>query len=96
MNLGTRPDVSYAVNALSKRTKVATKTHLRLLKKVLSYLNQTKNLGILFKRNVELKISLMCDASWATGENRKSIYGYLVMTLVLLLDIERNKKVWLQ
>ena len=80
VNLATRPDVSYATNALARVSKRATTGHLKMLKKVLKYLETTKDLGLMYEptQDDELDLSMEVDASFASTEERKSVHGFLV------------------
>ena len=78
VNVGTRPDISFAINKLSRVTNQATVTHLKLLKQVACYLKGTLDLGLTFRKSRKLNLEMQVDSSWANGENRKSIFGFLV------------------
>ena len=47
--LGTRPDLAYAVSALSKFNSCTITAHHLAMGRVLRYLQTTKNMGILYK-----------------------------------------------
>eukprot|EP00924_Labyrinthula_sp_SR-Ha-C_P005959 snap_masked-scaffold_14-processed-gene-10.54-mRNA-1 protein AED:0.29 eAED:0.29 QI:0/-1/0/1/-1/1/1/0/296 len=78
--LGTRPDICFAVHAMSRRTSCATTTDLKLVRRVMKYLVDTKNLSLCFKTISEdaLKLEMEVDASFAMGPKKKSVYGYLI------------------
>ena len=46
--LGTRPDLAYAVSALSKFNQAPITTHHSAMRRTLRYLQVTKNTGILY------------------------------------------------
>lgn len=74
---GTRPDISYAVNNLSQYNKNPTKEHYNAAKRILRYLQGTKDLRLHFKSDIEKKITGYCDSDWAScKENRRSCTGY--------------------
>lgn len=77
---GTRLDISYSVNYLSRFQNCFNETHYKYALRVLKYLYLTKELKLRFKRNDNGDI-LECyvDADWA-GDciDRKSTTGYLV------------------
>ena len=79
VNLGTRPEISFAVNQLSRMAKNPTITHLKLLKRVARYLKGSAGLGLEFKRAKEVELSLYVDSSWANSAGRKSIFGFTVL-----------------
>jgi len=73
----TRPDISYAVGALSKFNSSPTETHLTAAKRVLRYLRGTADLGIVFSKTSMSPIGFS-DASWADDdENRRSTSGHV-------------------
>ncbi|KYN22489.1 Copia protein [Trachymyrmex cornetzi] len=77
---GTRLDISYSVNYLSRLQNCFNETHYKYALRVLKYLYLTKDLKLRFKRNDKIDI-LECyvDADWA-GDcvDRKSTSGYIV------------------
>ena len=77
---GTRLDISYSVNYLSRFQNRFDKTHFKYALRILKYLYSTKDLKLKFKRNDQVDI-LECyvDADWA-GDcvDRKSTTGYIV------------------
>eukprot|EP00924_Labyrinthula_sp_SR-Ha-C_P007096 snap_masked-scaffold_8-processed-gene-9.49-mRNA-1 protein AED:0.26 eAED:0.27 QI:0/-1/0/1/-1/1/1/0/228 len=78
--LGTRPDICFAVHAMSRRTSCATTTDLKLVRHVLKYLVNTKNLILCYKIKSKdaVKLEMEVDASFAMGPKKKSVYGYLI------------------
>ncbi|KAK7590538.1 hypothetical protein V9T40_002151 [Parthenolecanium corni] len=76
---GTRLDVSYAVNYLSRFQKCATRTHFRYALRVLKYLQETQNLKLLFDGNSNTPVEGWADADWAADAiDRKSTGGILI------------------
>lgn len=73
----TRPDISYAVNFLSRYQHAYNITHYRYALRVLKYLNTTKNLRLSFIKNrSSVPIILYSDADWASDKiDRKSTSG---------------------
>lgn len=78
LNMHTRPDICFAVNSLSRKAKDPTETHFKLLKQVARYIKGTLNLGIFYERSKELVLSVHVDSSWAGGDGRKSVHGFVV------------------
>ena len=76
----TRGDISYSVNYLSRFQNCYDDTHYKYALRVLKYLYLTKDLKLIFKRNLKAEI-LDCyvDADWA-GDNldRKSTTGFII------------------
>ena len=77
---GTRLDVSYSVNYLSRFQNCYNESHYKSALRILKYLYLTKDLKLRYKRNATVDI-LECyvDADWA-GDcvDRKSITGYII------------------
>lgn len=76
---GTRPDISYAVNALSRYNR-EPKTEHSAVKRVLRYLQGTKELKLTYNKDGESTITGYCDADWESDFcDRKSCTGYIFM-----------------
>ena len=80
LNLGTRPDLCFSVNYLSRRSKAPTAADLKALKAILRYLKGNYNYGIFYPRGASkvLEINAIVDSSFATGPRRKSVTGMLI------------------
>lgn len=78
---GTRPDLAYAVNYLSKFNECFDNTHWSAVKRVFRYLKGTKNATLVFKKNNDgLQIKGFCDADYAGDTtDRRSCTGYVFM-----------------
>jgi hypothetical protein len=76
--LGTRPDLAYTISALSKYSASAGEDHLSLAKRVLRYLQQTKDLGLIYGKDGSLHG--FSDSDWA-GDlgDRKSTGGFIFL-----------------
>jgi hypothetical protein len=71
----TRPDIAYAVHYLSRLFACYGKIHYNTAKKVLQYLQGTKEYGILYKKTVDEQSQLLgfVDADYGSDrETRKS------------------------
>ncbi|XP_055848470.1 uncharacterized protein LOC129913695 [Episyrphus balteatus] len=76
----SRPDISYAVNCLSRFNQNPGKAHWVAAKRVLRYLKGTSNLKMCYSREEtsESLITGYCDADYAGDvDERKSITGYI-------------------
>ncbi|CAD7078080.1 unnamed protein product [Hermetia illucens] len=76
----TRPDISFAVNYLSRFQNCYNETHFKYALRILKYLYKTKDLSLTFKGGNNTKtIYCYVDADWA-GDNvdRKSTTGYVI------------------
>lgn len=78
----TRPDITYAVNRLSRNQEQPSLHDWKLLKRVIDYLRGSVELGVTYKGEPVKKgkeIECFVDASFASDKtDRKSTSGYLV------------------
>lgn len=73
----TRPDITYAVNKLSQYCNDPGIQHWLGVKRVMRYLQGTKNLKICYVMEDSMDITGYCDADWASDTNdRRSCTGY--------------------
>lgn len=82
LSTGTRPDISYAVNTLSKFLKTPSNDHWQAARRILKYLKSTIDLGIVFDgtNNNANRLIAYSDADYAScPETRKSINGVVLM-----------------
>lgn len=76
--IGTRPDISFAVNYLARFLSKPDETHWTALKHLIRYLSGTQNDGIMFEGgHGETDLVVYCDASWG-GEFSRSTHGFVV------------------
>ena len=80
INLGSRPDICFAINSLSRETNQATTAHLACLRKVLQYLYHNNDWGLFYhhSKKTKLDITVEVDASYASGPQRRSTFGYII------------------
>lgn len=77
---GTRPDISYIVNTLSRFNKEPRSEHWAAVKRVMRYLQGTKGYKLTYTKNGNADITGYCDADWASdARDRKSCTGYVFM-----------------
>lgn len=75
----TRPDITYAVNRLSKYLQQPTDTHWKALKRVFKYIKGTLTYGLAIQKNDSLEITAFADSDWASNpDDRRSTAGYCV------------------
>lgn len=76
---GTRPDISYVVNLLSKYNNRPEMQHWNALKRVLRYLKGSQDYRLTFKNVPDENMTHgYCDADWASSEDdRRSCTGYV-------------------
>lgn len=80
ISTGTRPDIAYSVNYLSRYQTCYNETHYKYALRVLKYLYRTKDLKLTYTKNTETEVmDCMVDADWAGDCNdRKSTTGYVI------------------
>jgi hypothetical protein len=76
--IGTRPNISFAVQTLSQFMSNPGPAHWSAIKHVFRYLNGTCNLGIIYHKGGEVEPLAYSDADWGANVNdRKSISSYV-------------------
>jgi len=72
----TRPDISYAVGAVSKFNSCPTEAHFTAVKRILCYLKDKINLGLVFRKSSDSSLHGYSDADWAGDiDSRHSTTG---------------------
>ncbi|CAN0007851.1 unnamed protein product, partial [Sphacelaria rigidula] len=75
----TRPDIANSVRALARQSHDPYERHWEAVVKVLKYLNETKKVGLTFKKAHD-GLSVYCDVDYAKKEtDRRSVSGVAVM-----------------
>jgi hypothetical protein len=78
--IGSRPDISFAVARLSQFASNPSPQHLRLAKYVLAYLNCTKDYALHYAGgNGGEGLHGYCDSSWGDQEEKHSTSGYVFL-----------------
>jgi hypothetical protein len=76
--IGTRPDISFAVQTLSQFMSNPGPAHWSAVKRVFRYLNGTRDLGIIYSKGGEVEPLAYSDDDWGANMiDRKSISGYV-------------------
>ena len=76
----TRPDIANAVRAVARQAHDPAERHWRVVRKIISYLNETKDLGLVFVKDGDRKLSVYVDADYANKDNdMRSVSGVAVM-----------------
>lgn len=76
----TRPDITYAVNYLSRFQNNPTEDHFAGIKRIIRYLSGTLNHGLIYTKGENEDLYGYADASWGEDiEDRKSTTGYCFM-----------------
>jgi hypothetical protein len=60
----TQPDIAFAVNLLARYCSIPTKRHWVVIKNIFQYLNDTKDLGLFYKRNDDPSLIGYTDACY--------------------------------
>src|SRR5580765_7828591 len=72
----SRPDIVFSVHLCARFQSDPRETHLTAVKRILRYLKGTTNLGLMYKKTSEYKLSGFCDADFAGDRiERKSTSG---------------------
>lgn len=91
----TRPDISFAVNYLSRFQNNYDQTHFQYALRILKYLYLTKELNLVYNGNYVNTEVIDCfvDANWA-GDNidRKSTTGYVIRVIGNVVQWKSRKQ----
>jgi hypothetical protein len=72
----TRPDILFSVCLCARFQSDPRESHLTAVKRILKYLKGTPNLGLMYKKTSEYRLSGYCDADYAGDRlERKSTSG---------------------
>ena len=78
LSSATRPDITFAVNHVTKFSEKPTKEQWSGVKRIFRYLKGTVNYGLQYSRDAREERVGFSDADWAGDtNNRKSVSGYL-------------------
>jgi hypothetical protein len=83
-SISTRPDITHAVNMISRHMNAPMNVNMIMAKRILRYLNGTRHHGLLYthNKNTSDQVELVgyCDADWGGDtSDRKSTTGYCTM-----------------
>ena len=88
---GTRPDIAFIVNALSRYNSAPTELHMTALKRVLRYLKGTQDLALTYSRETTPALVAFSDADWAGDtETRKSTSGNVFLMCCASCDMDNT------
>ena len=83
----TRPIIANAVRAVARQVHDPSDRHWRAVRKVIAYLNKTKDEGLVFVNDGDLKLSVYVDADYADKDNdRRSVSGVAVMVRCTVMN----------
>ena len=73
----TRPDISFAVSAVSQFMNNPTEEHMQAVYRILRYLKLTPGQGFFFEKTSDRYLKIFTDADWAGSPvDRRSTSGY--------------------
>ena len=76
----TRPDIANAVRAVARQAHDPAERHWRAVTKTIAYLNKTNDLGLVFVKDGDRKLSVYVVVDYANKDNdRRSVSGVAVM-----------------
>lgn len=92
----TRPDITLAVNQISRRQSQPTINEWKAIKRILRYIRDKSDYAIAYSKEVNLGLSAFCDADYAGDTNTsKSTTGYILMygggPIALNLNLETKE-----
>lgn len=93
---GTRPDICFAVNFVSRYMEKPTELHVRAVKRIIKYLKGTLNFGLFYFSNTVFDVQCYSDADYAGCiDTRRSTIGYCITIggSILSWCSERQKSV---
>ncbi|RWR98561.1 hypothetical protein B4U79_05827, partial [Dinothrombium tinctorium] len=89
----TRPDICAAVGVLSRYLNNYDQTHWTAAKRVLRYLNGTRNYYLYLGGNSKIEMKCYVDADWAGDINdRKSTTGFVILVGTSLVSWNSRKQ----
>ena len=78
--LMTRPDLAASVQILSRFMEKPTRIHWEAIKRVLRYIQGTKEIGLKFQRTQKFELYGFCDSDWGGClDTRRSTSGYVFL-----------------
>lgn len=76
----SRPDIQYAVNMVSRFNHNPGKAHWMAVKRIMRYLNGTRDMKLCYQRDEKEDLHGFCDADWAGDvSDRRSVTGYVFL-----------------
>ncbi|GJR61296.1 uncharacterized mitochondrial protein-like protein [Tanacetum coccineum] len=89
----TRPDLSFATQALSQFSHNPRTPHLTALQRVFRYIKLCPGQGIYFPASNNLELITYCDSDWASCQTtRRSVSGYAIFLGNSLISWQSNKQ----
>ena len=80
LSVTTRPDIAFAVSAVSRFLDRPTKEHWNAAKRILRYVKKTKNVSLTYTCSGQLEFTAFSDSDWAGDmSTRKSTSGFVCL-----------------
>ena len=80
--IATRHDLAFSLSKLSKFNNSPGRAHWEAACKVLGYLRQTADVGLLYTRKGPLQVQGVCDAAFACHIDDRNSQGGFVFIMV--------------
>ncbi|XP_058764114.1 secreted RxLR effector protein 161-like [Vicia villosa] len=94
----SRPDITFAIGVCARYQEEPKVIHLNQVKRILKYVNDRYNYGILYSHSSNTKLLGYCDADWdGSVDERKSTSGgcYFLGNNFMLWFSKKHNCVWL-
>ncbi|XP_019157376.1 PREDICTED: uncharacterized protein LOC109153942 [Ipomoea nil] len=89
----TRPDITYVVNLLSQFISIPREPHLQAALRIVRYIKNSPDRGIMLHNRNSLRLHAYCDADWAScPTTRRSTTGYCAFLGTSPISWEKKKK----
>lgn len=80
LSQGSRPDIAFAVNDVSRFNQNHSETHWKAVKRIIRYLSGTIDWKIRYEKNGNIDLHAFTDADWGSEQDeRRSCTGFVVM-----------------
>lgn len=73
----TRPELLHALSKLAKKSSNPNMHDMHRVKRVIRYLNGTRELGLFFRASGSVKLTCMADASYNSSQDSRGQSGYV-------------------
>ena len=77
----TRPGIASAVRAVARHAHNAAARHWKAIRKLITYQKATKDLGVVFRRGGDLKLSLFANTDYADRCNERRLVSVVAVML---------------
>lgn len=89
----TRPDIAYSVNKVCQYLQTPTSDHSSAVKRILRYLQHTRDMGLHIRRSSSSLVSAFTDSDWAgCSDDQRSTSGFAIYFGVNLISWSSHKQ----